>query len=473
MDRHSRYALRSRHLLIKLSTRVPPFSLLTVLAFAPVIANCQTSAANIVISQIYGGGGNKGATLRNDFIELFNRGTAAVTISGWSIQHASATGTSWDRTLLNGTIQPGHYYLIQEAQGNGGTVSLPAPDATGGIDISATADKIALVSNSINLTGSSPTGSTIVDFVGYGSANAAEGQPASALDNLTALIRQSNGCTDTSNNLNDFTTGTPNPRNSGSSANLCSASQAPPPSSTQPVVAAIVNAATFSAGPIAPGEIVTIFGTNLGPSYLTTLQLSADGRQVATSLVGTEVLFDGVPAPIIYTSSRQVSAVVPFGVGGRTSTNAQVSYNRQASNTTTLEVAPTVPAIFTADSSGRGEAAVLNQDYSVNSASNPALAGSFVIVYATGAGQTIPAGQDGSVVEGNVLPQPLQSVNAWIGGVSADVLYGGAAPGLVSGVLQVNVRVPTGVSGSVPLLISVGDAQSQSGVTLWVSAPRF
>jgi uncharacterized protein len=175
----------------------------------------------IVISQIYGGGGNTSATLRNDFIELFNRSDKAVSISGWSVQYASATGSSWDRTLLSGTLQPGQYYLVQEAQGNGGSISLSAPDLSGGINLSATSGKVALVNNTSNLSGTAPSGSQIVDFVGYGAANAAEGSTAPELTNTAAAIRQSAGCTDTNNNRADFQGGSPSPRNSRSQAKPC------------------------------------------------------------------------------------------------------------------------------------------------------------------------------------------------------------------------------------------------------------
>src|SRR5439155_10588101 len=93
----------------------------------------------------YGGGGNAGATFKNDFVELFNRGTAAVNLTGWSVQYTTSAGTAWQGTNLSGTIQPGQYYLVQEAQGAGGTVNLPTPDATGTISMSATAGKMALV----------------------------------------------------------------------------------------------------------------------------------------------------------------------------------------------------------------------------------------------------------------------------------------------------------------------------------------
>src|SRR5580765_8021950 len=100
-------------------------------------------SSSIVISQIYGGGGNAGATFKNDFIELFNRGSSAVSLAGWSVQYNSSGSTTgaWQVTPLSGTIQPGQYYLVQEAVGAGGTVNLPAPDATGTIAMSATAGK--------------------------------------------------------------------------------------------------------------------------------------------------------------------------------------------------------------------------------------------------------------------------------------------------------------------------------------------
>ncbi|MDQ3907478.1 MAG: lamin tail domain-containing protein, partial [Acidobacteriota bacterium] len=115
----------------------------------------QAASSDIVISQVYGGGGNNGATYKNDFIELFNKSTSPVTVTGWSVQYASAGGSSWAVTNLSGTIQPGHYYLVQEAAGAGGTTSLPAPDAVGagsGINMSGTAGKVALVTNTTALS---------------------------------------------------------------------------------------------------------------------------------------------------------------------------------------------------------------------------------------------------------------------------------------------------------------------------------
>ncbi len=187
-------------------------------------------ANDIRISQVYGGGGNSGATYKNDFIELFNAGTNPVNITGWSVQYASATGTSWQKTDLSGTIQPGGYYLIQQAAGSGGTVDLPTPDAIGNIAMSATTGKVALVNSTTALSGACPTGAAIVDFVGYGSsANCYEGSgPTPAPSNTTAVLRAGNGCTDTDNNAADFAAGAPNPRNSSSPVNLCTPADTPP-----------------------------------------------------------------------------------------------------------------------------------------------------------------------------------------------------------------------------------------------------
>jgi DNA/RNA endonuclease G (NUC1) len=183
-------------------------------SFTSVKINVQPeSLDHVIISQVYGGGGNAGATLTNDFIELYNPTVNTVNLSGWSVQYASASGSSWTETDLSGAIEPGAFYLIQEAKGTGGSVTLTTPNAVGTIPMSATDGKVALVSNSNTLSGTCPNTVDIVDLVGYGSANCFEGLGATAvLTNTTAALRKNNGSTDTDNNTDDFTTGTPNPR---------------------------------------------------------------------------------------------------------------------------------------------------------------------------------------------------------------------------------------------------------------------
>jgi len=182
-----------------------------------------TAAADVVISQLYGGGGNSGATLRHDFVELHNTGSAPVTLDGWSLQYASASGSSWQRTHLSGVIAAGQYLLIQQAAGSGGSVDLPTPDVIGSIAMSATSGKLALVSNQTALTCSTACDSQpgVVDFVGFGSASSSETAPVSALNNSSAALRKTEGCSDTNNNSSDFVTGAPSPRNSASSFVLC------------------------------------------------------------------------------------------------------------------------------------------------------------------------------------------------------------------------------------------------------------
>jgi predicted extracellular nuclease len=174
------------------------------------------AAAAVVISKVYGGGGNSGATYTNDFIELFNRGADPVSLAGWSVQYASAAGTTWQVTLLSGTMLPGRRYLIQQAAGAGGATALPAPDATGSIAMAAGSAKVALVASTVALTGSCPSPAAVVDLVGYGTANCFEGTGAApTLSNTTAAIRIDNGCTDTNDNDNDFFTGTAAPGSAG------------------------------------------------------------------------------------------------------------------------------------------------------------------------------------------------------------------------------------------------------------------
>ncbi len=209
----------------------------------------------VVISQVYGGGGNSGATLRNDFIELFNRGTGAASLEGWTVQYGSSTGSSWQTTNLSGAIPPGGYYLVQEAQGSGGSANLPAADATGTINMSGTAGKVALVNSTTAVAGACPTGDGIQDLVGYGgAANCSEGAPTADLSSSTAAIRAGGGCADSGNNSADFATGAPDPRNSATAAKPCSAvslgitTASPLPGATLGIAYAVTFTATGGSG---------------------------------------------------------------------------------------------------------------------------------------------------------------------------------------------------------------------------------
>jgi len=168
----------------------------------------------VLISQIYGAGGNTGAAYSRDYVELHNRSSAGVDVTGWTVQYASASGTTWQTAALSGTIPAGGYFLVGLGSGPSG-LPLPAVDASGSINMSATSGKVALSGRSSPLSGSSPLASAgLQDFVGFGTANAAEGTAAPSPSTSTAIFRAGGGATDTGSNSADFNTGAPAPRNS-------------------------------------------------------------------------------------------------------------------------------------------------------------------------------------------------------------------------------------------------------------------
>jgi hypothetical protein len=178
------------------------------------------ASTGVVISQVYTAGGNGGATYKNDFVELHNRGTTPVSLSGWTVQYALSN--DWHSTFLGGTLQPGQYYLVQEGQGGTNGVDLPPANAASSINLNTSFGKVALVSNGIDLSGNCPVGAPIVDFVGYGLlVNCSEGTAAATPGPSTALLRSANGCTDTDNNSADFALGAPNPRNTFAAFSVC------------------------------------------------------------------------------------------------------------------------------------------------------------------------------------------------------------------------------------------------------------
>ncbi|HKA69844.1 MAG TPA: lamin tail domain-containing protein [Actinomycetes bacterium] len=295
-----------------MSRRIPirALPLATVLGLLVAGVGATTLAANqagavsadIVISEVYGGGGNSGATFTNDFIELYNRGTTTVDISTWSVQYGSATGDTWLRTNLSGMIPPGHSYLIQEAAGAGGTTPLPTPDAVGSTAMSATAAKVVLVTHQTTLLCGISCGAAdgIYDLVGYGStANMFETARAPGLSNTTSASRDAVG-TDTDNNAADFTAGAPNPQNCGQPC-------APPPPPVK-TINEIQGAAHVSplAG-LAVSDVHGIVTAKRGNGFWMqdptpdADQATSDGLFVFTSSapavnVGDDVLVDGTVA---------------------------------------------------------------------------------------------------------------------------------------------------------------------------------
>jgi uncharacterized protein (TIGR03437 family) len=233
-----------------------------------------------------------------------------------------------------------------------------------------------------------------------------------------------------------------------------------------PTIGSVSNGASFAPGPVAPGEIVSIFGSVLGPAT----GVAASSGKVGTSLGGTEVFFNNFRAPILYSSAGQVSVIVPYELAGASSTSVQVEYQSIESASVEARVIDSAPGIFTLNEAGQG--AIINQDGTVNSTSNGAPIGSTVSIYATGEGQTSPAGVDGAINGGSLpLPVPVTSpVTVEIGGLPATVTYAGGAPNEVEGLLQVNATIPAGVpkGSSVPVVVTVGTASSQTGVTVFI-----
>lgn len=228
----------------------------------------------------------------------------------------------------------------------------------------------------------------------------------------------------------------------------------------------VVNGASYSSGSVAPGEILSLFGSALGPSSGAP-GVFTNPRLVSDSLEGIHVLFDGVSAPVLYGSSRQVNTVVPFSVAGHASTQLQVEYLGAFSQAITLPVSLTAPGVFSLDATGKGGAAVLNQNGTVNSTANPAHRGDTISIFATGAGSTTPASYDG-LLNSAPFPMPNAGLSVTVGGASAPVTFAGAAPGLIAGALQINAQIPTGAStgSSVPIQVSMGNALSQAGLTI-------
>jgi uncharacterized protein (TIGR03437 family) len=238
-----------------------------------------------------------------------------------------------------------------------------------------------------------------------------------------------------------------------------------------PTIKGVTNAASYATGAVSPGELVTIFGTAIGPATAASATTDPATGKLATTIGGVQVLFNGTAAPMIYASSTQVSAVVPYEMAPAASPSVWIKYAGQASNAYQLTTATTAPGLFTQNASGSGPGAILNQDNSVNGPGNRAAKGSIVQVYLTGEGQTSPPSVTGAITTATlpapqVTPAPLLAVGVTVNGQPALYVYAGEAPGLVAGMMQINVQIPVNApSGDLPILVSVGGNASQSNVT--------
>jgi hypothetical protein len=270
-------------------------ALLMLLAVSSGASVARASGAgSIVVAEVFAAGGNSGASYANDYVELVNRGSAAVSVGSWTLQYASASGTTWGTTALSGSIPAGGRYLVQLASGGTNGAALPTPDATGASNLAVTGGKVAVVSSGTALScgasaGSCSAVSGVEDLVGWGSASDYEGSgPAPALGATTALARAAGGCTDADDNAADFAAATPDPQNSSGSPVSCSGSSSAGGSGSgavdldlQPVISIGLDRDTLSFGAALPGttpaplaEHVTV-SSNDSSGYTLTVQRTA------------------------------------------------------------------------------------------------------------------------------------------------------------------------------------------------------
>ncbi|MDZ3823830.1 MAG: lamin tail domain-containing protein [Pseudoxanthomonas sp.] len=314
-------------------------------ALVAVVLACSLASAplsaQVVISQVYGGGGNAGALYTNDFIELFNAGSTPASLDGLQVAYASATGNTWNnRTVLPAVVlQPGQYFLIQQAAGTGGTQPLPTPDATGTIAMAAANGKVALVLGTDQIANATcPSGPEILDFVGFGTANCpvAPNLPTPALSNTTAALRNGNGCDDTGNNSADFTVAAPSPRNTATALAPCagggdlvlsidSVSQAEGNADTTPMNFTVTLSGPAPAGGVA-FTATTTDGTATAPEDFLALAegfLIEEGETQAT--VSVDIVGDTVPEPdetfTVTIATSAAGVVVGTGTGTGTILN--------------------------------------------------------------------------------------------------------------------------------------------------------
>jgi hypothetical protein len=285
----------------------------------------------VLISQVYGAGGNSGAIYNSDYIELYNRSEAAVDLAGWSVQYASASGTSWQSVPLVASLAPGKYYLVKLAGGTTGS-ALPAPDATGSINMSGTQGKVALRNSTVTFTGSSPVGQTgLQDFVGFGTANAYEGSGAAPAPSSTAAVfRGAGGMTDTGDNRSDFSSGAPNPRNSSFGG----------------VIAPVITSPTSASGTVGASFSYRIAASNSPTSFGAT----------------------GLPAGLTLNTSTGLISGTPSAAGAST-----VSI----SATNSAGTGPATLTIIISSGGGGGGATLLSEDFaSLTSGNNTSTSGS-------------------------------------------------------------------------------------------------
>ncbi len=456
---------------------------LAALASSPATA----TSPNIVISQVYGGAGCATAgcsQYKNDFVELFNRGSTPQSVSGWSVQYASATGTvAWTVTLLpNVTIQPGQYFLVAQGAGPNGTNALPAPDATGTTAMSATAGKVALLNSVTALNGACPASAAIVDLVGYGpTANCSETSPAPLLSATTADLRASSGCTDTDNNAVDLSVAAPAPRNSSTTAPCAGATpnvnlSVSTNTASETAQTIVTVTATASAAVVGDQTVaLAVMGTGITAgdytlSNTTIAILSGQTTGSVTFTVVDDVLVEGTETAVLTISTPSAGIVL-----GATVTQSIVITDNDAAglpNLTVNDVAVnegnsgTTTFTFTVSLSAPAPAGGVTFD--IATANGTATAGSDYAAKSLTA-QTIAVGNStytfDVLVNGDTLPELDETFFVNISNVTNAVVTDGQGQGTIINDDLYKIHDVQGSGATSPL---VGQTVSVEGVVIGV-----
>ena len=445
----------------------------TTLSFTAQVGGATTAAQQVAVSSTSGASGVSFS---------YNSAQSWILVSATPTGTGSTSGTGSTPTTLYISVNPSGL-----STGNySGTVSIGAATLNVNLTVSPAASVSASATSltfsyTAGSSGPSPSSGTVTVS---GTAGAQFTASATSNGNWLALSSTSgtipaSGSTTLTVSLQNLTslsvsstpyTGTITVAGTGGATGSTTLNASLTVSAPLPTVTSVTNAASFNTGPLSAGEIIAIFGTQMGPSTGVPLMASdITNNTLPFTLGGVSVTVGGYPAPILYASATQVSAVVPYQINSPVfllNVPVIVKYLNQTSNGWPETQVAAQPGIFTANSSGSGPGAILNSDLSFNcncSAGRPANKGETVVLYVTGEGQTLPAGKTG-VVNPSAPPfaQPVQAPAVTINGQPAQVAFYGEAPGLVAGVLQVNVVVPSSAaSGQDPVVISFGNAFSQ------------
>ena len=434
-----------------------PTRLLALLLSSIFTAYLAPAQAQVVISQVYGGGGNSGAPLKSDFVELFNAGASPVDITGWSVQYASSSGTSWQATALSGTIPAGGYFLVKQADGAGAQPALPTPDAVGAIAMAGASGKVALSDTAAALSGACPAA---VDLVPYGGANCPT--PTGGPGNATAALRKGAGCTITGSATADFEVLAPAPRNSASATNACVVSTDP----TDPGGTGGASPASVGAGDVTRLTVTVVAGRNPASTGLAVqADLGAIGGSATQAFLDDGTGGDMAAGDGVFSYAATVAPATPAGAKAIAFTVVD-GEGRSSSGQITLTV---VPRVAIHDIQGAGRVSPLDGATVVTEGIVTAVkANAFFLQTAPGEQDANPATSEGIVVFTGSAPPPAAAVgNRVIVAGRVDEFTPGSNPNQLS-LTEIVTPSVTLLSASntlpAPVLITTVQANSASQV---------